>query len=179
VTVLLLVAIVGVLMMNTDPGVADGVCPASDIEPVESGHETEGHTNPGFVDSVVPPIAKMVGALIVVVICIYAGLYLLKRMMGGRYSGDRRNCLLEVLETTYIAPKKSVSLIRVADKSVLIGMTDSRISVLTELDAQQTDAIMATPPERQENDNFKKLLDIASGTIRKIGSKRNPAALET
>ncbi|MEE8423643.1 MAG: flagellar biosynthetic protein FliO, partial [Thermodesulfobacteriota bacterium] len=42
-------------------------------------------------------------------------------IIGKKYAGNKTNNILEILETTHLGPKKSLSLVRVADKSVLVG----------------------------------------------------------
>jgi flagellar biogenesis protein FliO len=86
---------------------------------------------------------------------------------------------MEVLATTCVAPKKTVSLIRVADKAVLVGMTDSQMSLLTELDRDQTAEIMAAQSEEKETDRFAQLLRSVSHRIRKVSVKKSRTALET
>ena len=132
-----------------------------------------------FSSSALPSLMRMAGALLVVIICIYAGLYLMKRLVMKRNSNTGRGRLLQVIETTGVAPKKTLSLIRVADKAVLIGMTDSHMSVLTELDAEQTAQIMAVPDTCQETDNFARLLKSVSRRFRQVGVRKDRAALET
>ncbi len=118
------------------------------------------------------PIIKMFSALIVVVIAIYVGVYLLRRTMGKKFSGNRAYNSLEVLETTFVAPKKSVSLVRVADRSVLIGVTDQSISVLTELDAEATSQILSKECENEESLSF---ADLFRSTAKRIQeSTRRP-----
>ncbi|MCK4301321.1 MAG: flagellar biosynthetic protein FliO [candidate division Zixibacteria bacterium] len=175
---ILLVAIVGLLVINPGSGQSDRLAPSG-----SSGHTTvtgdeNGQAKPTYTNTVLPSLLRMGAALVLVIACIYGGLYALKRLMSGRRSGDRRSGALEVLETTFVAPKRTVSLVRVADKSVLIGVTDSRISVLTELDARQTAEIMAVQTNRKESDSFKKLLTAASGRVRRISLGRSRAALE-
>lgn len=94
-------------------------------------------------ESVFWSLAKLIAALIAVVAGIYGFLHLLRRMMGGKLSSNKQHNLIEVLETTYVAQKKSVSLIRFADRAVLIGVADSGINVLAELDKAQTLKILA------------------------------------
>jgi flagellar biogenesis protein FliO len=60
-------------------------------------------------------LIKMLVALGVVVVCIYVGIFLLKKLVAKRHFGRSGNALLEVIETAYIDPKKSLSLVRVAD----------------------------------------------------------------
>jgi flagellar biosynthetic protein FliO len=117
-------------------------------------------------------LIKMLAALAVVVVCIYVGIFLLKKLMNKRYTGSRGSSLLEIIETAYIDPKKSLSLVRVADKSVLIGVTENQISVLTELDPTLTQAVVEQSSKQQPNENFMTLLKSASGKLRGTGKSK-------
>jgi len=112
---------------------------------VVSGKTASEETVSGAVldESVYWSLAKLLAALVVITAGIYGFLYVLRRMMGNKISGNNGRKIIEVLETTYVAQKKSVSLIRCADRAVLVGIGDSGINVLAELDDEQTAAIMA------------------------------------
>ena len=118
-------------------------------------------------------LIKMLVALAVVVVCIYVGIFLLKKLMAKRHTGRSGSSLLEVIETAYIDPKKSLSLVRVADKSVLIGVTDNQISVLTELDPQHTQTMIQQSLQQRPDDGFMSMLRSASDKIRGQGTKRD------
>lgn len=170
---ILAVALCGLLMIDTGPAVAVGYLGAG-------GNSTE--TENSLLDnesSALPSILKMVSALVVVVFCIYGGLFLLKRLMGQRLSNNGPSAALEVLETTWVAPKKSVSLIRVADRSVLIGVTDQQISPLIELDAEQTAALLVVQKAPQVNPNFDSFLKSASKRIKEWRTFRRPVTIES
>ncbi len=114
-------------------------------------------------------ILKMLVALVVVIGCIYLAIYLMKKLMGPKYRGSRKARVLEILETAYIDPKKSLSLVRVADKSVLIGVTDNQISMLTELDPQVTMSLTKPVPGQEEEGGFAGMLRSASNKLEGLG----------
>jgi flagellar biosynthetic protein FliO len=183
VIVIVLIALIGVLVVNTDRA---GALKKSD-EATTSVASVQSHDAPmreesdsGFYSSTMPSLLKLVSALVIVIVCIYAGVYLLKRLMGKRYSGNGQHNLLEVLETTYVAPKKSVSLLRVADKSVLVGISENQMTVLTELDRDQTREVLAALESRPDSESFRNAFKTATDKIKEIGfRKAKKAALET
>jgi len=174
VVVIIGVAVIGLMMLGNDPasavrldsaGGADSVPAESQAAPTE------------FVGTAMPSMLRMVSALIVVIGCIYAGLWLLKRSMGRRFSsGSGRS--LEVLETTAVAPKKTISLIRVGEKAVLVGVTDSGMTMLTELSPEQTTEILAAQTQPVAEEGFSKALAAATGKLREFGLKRKQTVLE-
>ena len=173
VAIIVSVAVVGLFFINTGRATADVSTPAASTVDQAVAGET------GLGQTVVPSLLKMASALIVVVFCIYGSVFLLKKGFGRKLSHNRRNSALEVLETTYVGPKKSISLVRVGDKSVLVGVTDNQISVLTELDAEATKAVVACDEEEAQPAKFKELLTTASQKIREFTVKGNKTAMET
>jgi flagellar biosynthetic protein FliO len=86
-----------------------------------------------LIQESVPSLARILAALMVIIIVIYVGVFLLRRMSGNRL-GAGRGKTIQVIEQTYLAPKKSVCLLKLADRAVLIGITDASITMLTELE---------------------------------------------
>lgn len=120
----------------------------------------------------------MLSALVIVIACIYLGIYLLKKLMGRKYGGYSKDNLLQVIETTYVGPKKTVSLVRVADKAVLIGVTDNTISVLTELDEAKTAEIMPAVAAEESREPFSRFLTSASVRLKEFRLKKSGVALD-
>lgn len=180
--IIVLIALTGVLVINTDRATAvkaDGPVTSAELKADASASNNAGGTT-GFYSSVTPSLFKIISALVIVIVCIYAGVYLLKRMMGRKYSGNRQHNLLEVIETTYVAPKKSVTLLRVAEKAVLVGMSENQITVLTELDADQTRDVLASIKPEPHPENFGSVLKMATEKIKEFGlRKTKKTALET
>jgi len=177
VTVVLALALVGLFVIDINSVVAERASGDTNAAVSSSGVAADRAT-PFSVTTPIGSIVKMVSALIVVIFSVYVGLYLLKRLMAARGRRDGRDNLLEVIQSTYVGPKKSVSLLRVADRSVLIGVTDNSISVLTELDPEETAAILATETKVERKDGFRSLLGTAASKVRKLNLKRNPAIQE-
>ncbi len=123
-------------------------------------------------ESMLWPLLKLLGALTLVIGSIYGFLYLLKKMMGSKLSSNREHRFLEVLETTYIAQKKSVALIRVADRSVLVGVTEGTITPLTELDKDETAQMMRDLTTENRPVGFKNMLSEARDKFRSFNARK-------
>lgn len=129
-------------------------------------------------DSLAMPVIKLIGALLLVVGAIYGFLYVLKRMMG--QGGTRgRGRMIEVLETSTIAPKKSVALVRYTDKAVLIGVADNAISVLAELNPEETKGIVTEASVGTSQPGFKGILESARGRLDNLGFQGFKAIIRT
>ncbi len=173
--VILGAALVGLALMNIGQGSAvdESALAAMQTAAVDTTLAAESPAT--FQTTALPAIGKMVGALVIVIICIYLAVFLLRRVMGGRYRGKSSTSLLEILESTYVAPKKTISLVRVADKAVLIGITEGTMTVLTELDADQTAIALsgeANVTETETNDRFDELFERAAGRLRRFAPSR-------
>jgi flagellar protein FliO/FliZ len=173
VTVILALAILGLVAVNTNQTSAD-LIHQSDAEKNSAGETAT--TPPETTGSTFYSLIRMVSALVIVIGCIYGGIFLLKRASGSRTSGSSKNKALEVLETAYVAPKKTVSLIRVADKSVLIGVTENGMSVLTELDSSQTAELIPSGNEVQTPASFGSVFRKVSERVSDFRFKRPQAA---
>lgn len=177
VALILATAFAGLVMINVGPVTADNNEVKS--EAVSKVDVPITGLTGSLSTTVLPSMGKMISALVIVLACIYLGLALLKRLMGKGRTKSQGGDLLEVLETTYVAPKKIVSLIRVADKSVLIGVTDNQITVLTELDAVQTAEILVRPDNTAVvSDRFGSMFQTALGKFKELRSGTASTAIE-
>jgi|GEM_PF-3137859 len=95
--------------------------------------ETSQVSVPSVTGTVLPSLSRVIISLLVIVTLIYLSVFLMRRLSGGRIHSGREKTV-QVLEQTYIAPKKSVCLLKLADRLVLIGVSDAGISLLTEID---------------------------------------------
>ena len=168
---ILAAALTGLALMNIGQGAAvdESALTAMDMAVVDTTVAAESPA--AFNSTALPAIGKMVGALVLVIICIYLAVFLLRRVMGTRNRGKGSNALLEIIESTYVAPKKTISLVRVADKAVLIGITEGNMTVLTELDADQTAVALSGEQkvtEADPEDQFDKLFERAAGRLRRF-----------
>jgi flagellar protein FliO/FliZ len=163
--------------INVEQATADKALPGNSQGAVqEQTADSESGVLPD--GDVVKAIIKMISALIIVILVVYLGLYLLRRLMGRRYGQATGSDVLEVLQTAYIGPHKAVSLVKVANRSVLIGVTDHQVSVLTELDAAETQEILAAT-EVGERESFASTLRRSVEKVREIGLRKKRPVLET
>ncbi|MEW6014644.1 MAG: flagellar biosynthetic protein FliO [Candidatus Zixiibacteriota bacterium] len=115
---------------------------------------------------------KLAGAMIVVIGAIYGFLFLLRKMMGKRLSSNRNQRFLELLETTYIGQKKSISLVRFADRAILIGSSENNIAPLAELDSEETSRLLQETTPAKNITGFRSLLSDAREKYRTLNLRR-------
>ncbi len=178
VSMILFLAILGLVFFRSDNAAAD-----KSFETVsQSSLQLDDGSASSFAEtpSVVPSLFRIICALVLVIGSIYGGLFLLKKMMGRKYAGAKNNANLEVLETIHIAPKKTVTLLRVGEKSVLVGTTEGSMSLLSELDNAATAKLLqyveATPSVASVN--FGPFLKAAIDKVKEVTRKRTDTVLE-
>lgn len=171
------VAVIGLMMVGSENDVAGSAMLGGTLntQTTEPAGFLEADAGTGFGSSLMPTAFKMICALVIVLLLVYGCIYLLKRLSGQRHHGGGRN-LLQVIETVHVAPKKTISLVRVAGRSVLVGVTENSMTALTELDQEETSAAidMDSKTERSEAVGFKEILNNASTKLKEIslGKKR-------
>jgi len=181
VVVIVAVALGGLTMMNVDPVRADRNTVGSETNPATT--MTAAETGPAVPTEAEPSLmaalAKMISALAIVSAVVYGALYALRKLMGRKYGANGANGSLEVLQTTYVGQHKTISLVRVGERSVLVGVTDQQITTLTELDVDETMALTQQVERPVQNDSFSRVLSTATGKLKLFGLNKKRAALET
>jgi flagellar biogenesis protein FliO len=171
VSAILFLAILGLTFIRTDNVAAD-----RSFEP-SAQTSVLGNENaaPEFGNSasVMPSVLRILSALAIVIGSIYGGLYLLKKMMGRKYAGDKKYGNLEVLETIHIAPKKTVTLLRVGGKSVLVGSTEGSMSLLSELTNTETSKILQTVETAPAQESFSDFFKAAAEKVKEVTRKKS------
>jgi flagellar biosynthetic protein FliO len=95
-------------------------------------------TVPGLAPEPVSELGLAVRVLLnlgLVIGLIYGSLALLRRWQGGA-TGARPARQLAVLETTRLSPRQAVHLLKVGERTLLLGATDQAVTLLAELEPQ-------------------------------------------
>jgi flagellar protein FliO/FliZ len=134
--------------------------------------ENEAGEMPSLTESVLPSLTRIAISLIIIVAIIYATIFLLKKLSGNRIGG-RKGKAIEVVEQTYLAPKKSVCLLKLADRAVLVGITEQNINMLTEFNWEDLPEQTVEKGKRLQT-GFPGLLNEAAGKL--FGGRANKGA---
>ena len=133
--------------------------------PVEEGEIAM----PLLTDSVLPSLTKIGLSLLLVIVVIYGTVFLMRKLSGNRLAGAGSKKSVQLIEQTYLAPKKSICLVKLADRAVLLGMTDTQINFLTEIEWDAMPQEVHKKVEAQAI-GFQSILNDAAGKI--FGSKK-------
>ena len=182
VAVMAAVALAGLSLIKVGEAAADGAAHPTGVttDAKATPAVSEGETvATGSEPGVYAAVAKMLAALVVVILLAYGALYALRRMMGKRYGGGTGSGSLEILQTTHVGPHKTISLVRIGQRSVLVGVTDHQISTLTELDSQETRELIEAAVISESGEGFATLLSSAANKLKTVGLRKRPAVMET
>ena len=87
---------------------------------------------PDAADGVWPSLWRLIGSLALVLVVAWTVLHFAKRFVKGR-NGNTNSPTVKLVDRTYIAPRKSIDLVTVGGRTLVLGVTESQISFLTEL----------------------------------------------
>ncbi len=121
-------------------------------------------------ESIFPSFFKIIMALVAVIIGIYLTLTLLKKAMGRKVSSGNRTNAIEIIETCYLAPKRSISLVRIGSRGALLSVSDNTIATLLELSSDETSEIVEMVDLGASAPDFRKTLSKAKQKIIDLGS---------
>lgn len=169
-SIILVVAIFGLLATGSltnrhDPTAAEALGQAlQDATPAQATQSNDG--------SPMIAIVKLLSALAIVIVALYGGLYLLKRITTrGRVAGAKL-ATLEVIESAYVGPKKTVSLVRVGKRAVLVGVTDQQITKLTDVGEAEVSELLSSVPQATTGETFAQMFKRTTDRFREMKAEK-------
>lgn len=137
--------------------------------------ESTGLTGSQLGGSLMPSFGKVGLILALVIVGIYLTLTLLKKMMGRRVTSGAQGAALELVETCYLSPKKTLSFVRIGNRSALLAVTENSISAVMELDKEETSETLSMITTKDKGVSFGESLSRAK---RKIVDLRTRGGVE-
>ncbi len=113
-----------------------------------------------------PMIFRTLLSLLIIVGVIYVAMYLLKRLPNRRRGGD---IAIRIIGTKMLGPKKSIYMVEIEDRRLVLGVTDSSISMLTELEKLPEELRNAESDRRHDMTPGGRFRDILDGFVKKRG----------
>lgn len=125
----------------TDTGKADSQLAHP---PDEKGEKPAGIEIGGA--SPIMPIARVIGATLIVVPLIVLVIYAARLLLKCRVSGGGR--VINVLTTGSLGPKKTIAVVDIAGEVLILGITPSQITFLSKIEDEETlDKIKSSAPQ--------------------------------
>lgn len=104
-------------------------------------------------------VIKLIFPLLIISLMLYGLLLFVKKYSFKR--GGRSLQSIKVLSNQMIMPKKFLSVVKVKDKLLILGISENNISLLKEIEAEESDLIPETNSFQNQGfaDLFKKYLN--------------------
>jgi flagellar protein FliO/FliZ len=94
---------------------------------------------------------------LIIILCLLYGVLIVIKKYGSSIKGNKQSgVLIKVLSSQMIMPKKFISIIRVDDKLLVLGVSESSITLLKEL--EPSEEIEQTYVNPKKDNNFIELL---------------------
>ena len=174
-TLIVIIALIGLIFIKTDYVSADRVSLPTSQSMDNVYSPLTGVSGSGM--SVLPSLIRIISALVIVVVCIYVGIFLLKKLMSKRNGRRTINGNLEIIETIHIAPRKSVTLLRVGEKSILVGTTEGSMSLLCEQDEIETGKLLVETEPEAPTLGFGEMLSSAVARVKEVAQRSKKTAV--
>jgi len=104
-------------------------------------------------------IVKLIFPLLIISLMLYGLLLFVKKYSFKRGGKSLQN--IKVLSNQMIMPKKFLSVVRVKDKLLILGLSENNISLLKEIDAEESDMMDETHTAHNQGftDLFRKYIN--------------------
>ncbi len=131
-----------------------------------TGTTTNNNSNNTGLWSTIGPFVNMILVLIAVIACIYGIVWLLKKSMR---PGAENDPYLKKTASITLSPGKTVQVVTLQDKAFLLGVSDSSITLISEIeDKELIDAMnLNTPVGGKKPANFAALLASLTGSAKR------------
>lgn len=90
-----------------------------------------------FGSEIGPTLLQLAGALLLIIIIIYASVWLMKRYTVGKSPTGGE--LIKIIDRRHLTPKQALYVVKVGEKHILVGATESGMNKLCDVE-------MAPPP---------------------------------
>jgi len=110
---------------------------------------------------------KTIGSLIIIFILIFIVVYYFKKFIIGKKGAGGNAGSMQIVGNLYLAPKKSLYLVKIGKKIVVLGVTENNISRISELDEEEFEELKAM----ESSDSHSMLTQQFNGILNKLMKK--------
>ena len=96
---------------------------------------------------------KMIAALAVVIGLLFGSLHIFKRLFKNRL-GVQDRTLIKILSSTYVGVKKNIALVEVPGTVMVLGITNDRITLLSEISKADVEEALRKDSGGNKNTTF-------------------------
>ncbi|MFH1620332.1 MAG: flagellar biosynthetic protein FliO [bacterium] len=87
--------------------------------------------------------------LLITILIVFIARYLKRGINAKARNNHRTNRLVQVLESAFVAPGKTINLVKILDRVLVLGVAQNNISFLTEFDGQGSQRLLQKEAEMQ------------------------------
>ncbi len=117
---------------------------------------------PDFSTDIGPTLLQLAGAMLLIIIIIYASVWLMKRYTVGKTPAGGE--LIKIVDRRYLNPKQSIYVLKVGEKHILIGATEAGINKLCDVELPPPATLPGTP-QKSEGTRFTQFLKQAKESL--------------
>ena len=103
------------------------------------------------------------GALLLVVALIFVVIFLLRRYVFSRSGSGPGLGEVRVLNTTFLGPKKSIHLVKVLNRVLVLGVSDTQMATLSEFKAEEAEEFLVRNESERKEHSFARILQSLTG----------------
>ena len=134
-----------------------------------NGQLSELNTNINFLGL----FLKSVGALILIALLIFITVYFLRQIYKVKNGKGFSNNFVNIIGSTFLSPKKSIYLVEICERVLVLGVTDTDISILTEFDKDELNLNnLKAQKEMSNNSKINVFPDRLTQVFAKMGMKK-------
>jgi flagellar biosynthetic protein FliO len=120
-------------------------------------------------------IFRLVLTLAFVIAIILGTVWVLRRLMAKRWPGKLKDRPIRVLDRIQLAPKRSLDVVAVGDRIIVLGVTENGINLLTELSPEEKHKFQ---PATAGQHGFHEALSEAKDRMQQVFSRARTVTLE-
>lgn len=87
-------------------------------------------------------LMKTAGSMVVIVLLIFAVVFFLRRFVLNRNGLGSGAGAIRILSSSFIGPKKSIHLVKVLNRVLVLGVSETHIQTLSEFGAEEVDRLL-------------------------------------
>ena len=103
------------------------------------------------------------GALLLIVVLIFAVVFVLRRYVFSRNGSGPGSGEVRVLNSTFLGPKKSIHLVKVLNRILVLGVSDTQIATLSEFKAEEAEEFLVQDVSGRKEQSFAGILQTLTG----------------
>lgn len=108
-------------------------------------------------------LLRTAGSLLLVALLVIGVVFVLRRYVFNRNGFGNTEGAIKILNSTFLGPKKSIHLVKVLNRVLVLGISESGIQTLSEFNADEVESLLVKKIQEPKEQTFSKLLHSVIG----------------